>query len=793
MKEQPLDNIRAVAHRTAVGFKLNQISLPALAAALLQHEDIRSFLIAQNVDPIIIEREHNFVLADQQHRLFIPTSDLQYSEDVQELLSKTELILQDKRPVLNNLGPLVALYFLLGDHPNSPSAKILQDCDIDTNCIDQYLTNVNKHARIKKQKSNALALPEYERTMVKDENSAIMNYTTSLNDASYDGTLPPVIGREQEIQKVLRILRRRSKNNPILLGEEGVGKTAIAEGLAHMAVRGELPSDLKNLKIFSLDMGEIVAGTTYRGQFETRIKDLVSELADHEQAILFVDEFHGLIGLGRASGTQDASSILKPALARGQLTILGATTYKEYRKFVEKDPAFARRFNPVDVAEPTREETLEILQGIKHTFERHHHCVITDDALQTAIKMSGRYITNRRFPDKAIDIIDEAGALTMELPWDEMDFHEGKMHPMVTPDIVAKAVSLNTGFPVDSLTTSERQKILSLKPKLKGVIYGQDEAINEVSDKCILARSGIEDEERPIANFLFTGPTGVGKTELSKQLADILDIDFIRIDMSEYMEKHSVSGLIGAKPGYVGYDEGGVLTSQVDQKPYCVLLLDEIEKAHPDVHNILLQVMDHGKLRDSSGKTIDFKNVILIMTTNAGAGGSVIHEMGFGRDGTRDSKDGDIERTFTPEFRNRLDAIVTFKALEPEIMSRMVNDLVTSLQQTMTERGMTLDVKEDAIAWLSEEGFDEKMGGRPLRRVFAKSVKQPIAEYLIEKDEAAGTRIVVSTKDGKLDISFESATNDSGSGQDTGTELTAERPDLPVFIRGVRASESHIK
>lgn len=579
---------------------------------------------------------------------------------------------------------------------------------------------------------------------VKSGGEALEAYCVDLNEKARNGKIDPLIGRHAEVERSIQILCRRTKNNPLLVGDPGVGKTAIAEGLARKIVNGEVPEVLKDATIYSLDMGALLAGTRYRGDFEERLKQVVKELETHENAVLFIDEIHTVIGAGATSGgAMDASNLLKPALASGSLRCMGSTTYKEYRQHFEKDRALVRRFQKIDVNEPTIEDTVKILKGLKTTYETHHKLRFTDAAIRTAVDLSARYITDRKLPDKAIDVIDEAGASQMLLP-------ESKRKKVIGQKEVEAVIAKMARIPPKSVSKSDTESLRELESDLKRVVYGQEQAIDQVSAAMKLARAGLRDPNKPIGAFLFSGPTGVGKTEVAKQLASTLGIEMQRFDMSEYMERHTVSRLIGAPPGYVGHDQGGLLTDAVDQHPHSVVLLDEIEKAHPDVYNILLQVMDNGTLTDAIGKKVDFRNVILIMTTNAGAADNARASIGFGRGKVEGEDDKAIQRLFAPEFRNRLDAIVAFKPLGAETIRSVVGKFMMQLDAQLADRNITIELTDEATDWLAKNGFDELYGARPLARVIQEHIKKPLADDILFGRLTRGGHVKVELKDGKI-------------------------------------------
>ena len=586
---------------------------------------------------------------------------------------------------------------------------------------------------------------------VKQAGEALEAYCTDLNVKARNGKIDPLIGRQAEVERSIQILCRRTKNNPLLVGDPGVGKTAIAEGLAKKIVEGEVPDVLKGATIYSLDMGALLAGTRYRGDFEERLKQVVKELESHENAILFIDEIHTVIGAGATSGgAMDASNLLKPALAAGTLRCMGSTTYKEYRQHFEKDRALVRRFQKIDVNEPSVEDTVKILRGLKASYEQHHKLRYTDSAIRTAVELSARYMTDRKLPDKAIDVIDEAGASQMLLP-------ESRRKKVIGQKEVETVIAKMARIPAKSVSKSDTESLRELEADLKRAVFGQEQAIEQVSAAMKLARAGLRDPNKPIGSFLFSGPTGVGKTEVAKQLAATLGIEMQRFDMSEYMERHTVSRLIGAPPGYVGHDQGGLLTDAVDQHPHSVVLLDEIEKAHPDVYNILLQVMDNGMLTDAVGKKVDFRNVVLIMTTNAGAADNARASIGFGRGKVEGEDDKAIQRLFAPEFRNRLDAIVAFKSLTPETIKQVVTKFILQLEVQLADRNVTLSLSDEATDWLAKNGFDELYGARPLARVIQEEIKKPLADDILFGRLTKGGHVKVVLKDGKIAFEIDGA------------------------------------
>ncbi|MBM86481.1 MAG: ATP-dependent Clp protease ATP-binding subunit ClpA [Rhodospirillaceae bacterium] len=577
---------------------------------------------------------------------------------------------------------------------------------------------------------------------------ALDAYCVDLNKKAASGKIDPLIGREFEVERTIQILCRRTKNNPLYVGDPGVGKTAIAEGLAKRINDRDVPSVLANAQIFSLDMGALLAGTRYRGDFEERLKAVINELEQQPEAVLFIDEIHTVIGAGATSGgAMDASNLLKPALQSGTLKCIGSTTYKEYRSYFEKDRALVRRFQKIDVNEPSIEDCIKILKGLKPYYEDHHKVRYTADALKCAVDLSAKYIGDRKLPDKAIDVIDEVGAAQMLLP-------PSKRKKTVTVKDVEEVVAKIARIPPKSVSTDDKTVLKNLDEDLKRVVFGQDKAIQALATAIKLSRAGLREPEKPIGNYLFSGPTGVGKTEVARQLAAVLGVELTRFDMSEYMERHSVSRLIGAPPGYVGFDQGGLLTDAIDQHPHCVLLLDEIEKAHPDLFNVLLQIMDHGKLTDHNGKTVDFRNVILIMTTNAGASDLAKEAIGFGRTERVGDDTEAINRMFTPEFRNRLDAVITFSGLSPEIIARVVEKFIMQLEVQLEDRGVSIAISDEARNWIAEKGYDRLYGARPLGRMIQEHIKKPLAEELLFGALTKGGLVRVELIDGKLSFNY---------------------------------------
>ncbi len=604
---------------------------------------------------------------------------------------------------------------------------------------------------------------------------ALSAYCVDLNKKAKQGKIDPLIGREAEVERTIQVLCRRTKNNPLYVGEPGVGKTAIAEGLARRIVHGEVPEVLKGAMIFALDMGALLAGTRYRGDFEERLKGVMTELEAHPNGILFIDEIHTVIGAGATSGgAMDASNILKPQLQSGALRCMGSTTYKEYRSYFEKDRALVRRFQKIDVNEPSVEDAIKILQGLKPYYEEHHKVRYTAEAIRTAVELAARYIADRKLPDKAIDVIDEVGASQMLLP-------PGKRKKTITVKDVEAVVAKIARIPPKTVSRDDKENLRNLERDLKTVVFGQDKAIESLASAIKLARAGLREPEKPIGSYLFSGPTGVGKTEVARQLARILGVEIHRFDMSEYMERHSVSRLIGAPPGYVGFDQGGLLTDAIDQHPYAVLLLDEIEKAHPDVFNILLQVMDYGKLTDHNGKSVDFRNIILVMTTNAGAADLAKAAIGFGREGRAGEDEEAIKRVFTPEFRNRLDAIIGFGHLAPEIVRMVVDKFVIQLEEQLADRQVQIRLTAGARDWLARKGYDPSFGARPLSRVIQEHIKKPMADELIFGKLSRGGLVEVRLEGDALVFDYKPSDKPVKSSDKPDEDETDSEDKIPVL------------
>jgi len=674
----------------------------------------------------------------------IPTTedrDTQPTLGFQRVLQRAVFHVQSAgKKEVTGANVLVALF----SEQDSQAVYLLNQQDVTRLDVVNYISHGISKVPGESQEDDAPGEVEETRGEEKEGGSPLESFATNLNEMARQGRIDPLIGRAAEVERTVQILCRRRKNNPLFVGEAGVGKTAIAEGLAKMIVDGKVPDVLSDAVIYALDLGGLVAGTKYRGDFEKRLKAVLAQLKRQRHAILFIDEIHTIIGAGSASGgVMDASNLIKPVLASGDLRCIGSTTYQEYRGIFEKDRALARRFQKIDVEEPSVEETFEILKGLKSRFEEHHQVTYTSPALRAAAELSNRYINDRHLPDKAIDVIDEAGAhVQLKSP--------AKRKKRIDVSDVEAIVAKMARIPSKKVSASDTESLKNLDRDLKMVVYGQDAAIDALTSSIRMNRSGLGTEEKPIGSFLFTGPTGVGKTEVTRQLARILGMELLRFDMSEYMERHTVSRLIGAPPGYVGFDQGGLLTEEINKHPHSVLLLDEIEKAHPDVFNLLLQVMDHGTLTDNNGRKADFRNVVIVMTTNAGAAETSRRSIGFTeQDHSTDGMEA-LKRYFTPEFRNRLDAVVQFGPLSEETIRSVVDKFVFELEQQLEEKKVRLAVEADARAWLAEKGYDPKMGARPMARVIQQHIKKPLANELLFGELVSGGSVRISTNEGAL-------------------------------------------
>ncbi len=722
-------------------------TLEHLLLALIEDQDAAAVMRACNVDLDMLKRSLiDYIDTELANLAHGPDEDSKPTAGFQRVIQRAVIHVQSSgREEVTGANVLVAIFAERESH----AAYFLQEQDMTRYDAVNYISHgIAKRAGMSESRpvrgvDDDAATVDSREEGNKKKADALDAYCVNLNEKAKKGKIDPLIGRDTEIARTIQILCRRQKNNPLFVGDPGVGKTAIAEGLAKRIVEGDVPDVLAGATIFSLDMGTLLAGTRYRGDFEERLKQVVKEIEEYPGSILFIDEIHTVIGAGATSGgAMDASNLLKPALAGGSIRCIGSTTYKEYRQFFEKDRALVRRFQKIDVNEPTVPDAIEILKGLKPYFEDFHRVRYTNDAIKAAVELSARYIHDRKLPDKAIDVIDETGASQMLLV-------EGKRKKTIGVKEIEDTIATMARIPPKTISKNDSEVLRSLETTLKRVVYGQDRAIEQVTSAIKLARAGLREPEKPIGSYLFAGPTGVGKTEVAKQLAASLGVELIRFDMSEYMERHTVSRLIGAPPGYVGFDQGGLLTDGVDQHPHCVLLLDEIEKAHPDLFNILLQVMDHGKLTDHNGKQVDFRNVVLIMTTNAGAADLAKPAIGF-KNSQRDADDQEaINRLFAPEFRNRLDAIVQFGNLPIEVVRSVVQKFVLQLEAQLADRGVTFELSSEAIDWLAEKGYDRQMGARPLGRVIQQNIKQPLAdEVLFGKLRKGGTvKITVEAKE----------------------------------------------
>jgi ATP-dependent Clp protease ATP-binding subunit ClpA len=720
-------------------------TLEHLLLALIDDQDAAAVMRACNVDLDKLKRDLAAYIETELDNLVTEgTDDSKPTAGFQRVIQRAVIHVQSSgREEVTGANVLVAIFAERESH----AAYFLQEQEMTRYDAVNYISHgIAKRPGLAESRPARGVDEEAEgkggAEEPKKKGDALDAYCVNLNKKAREGKIDPLIGRENEISRTIQVLCRRQKNNPLFVGDAGVGKTAIAEGLARRIVNSEVPDVLRNATVFALDMGTLLAGTRYRGDFEERLKQVIKELEAYPGAILFIDEIHTVIGAGATSGgAMDASNLLKPALASGTVRCIGSTTYKEYRQYFEKDRALVRRFQKIDVNEPSIPDAIEILKGLKPYFEDYHKLKYTNDAIKAAVELSARYIHDRKLPDKAIDVIDESGAAQMLLP-------ESRRKKTIGLKEVEATIATMARIPPKTVSKDDAEVLVHLEQTLKRVVYGQEKPIEALASAIKLARAGLREPEKPIGSYLFSGPTGVGKTEVAKQLAASLGVELIRFDMSEYMERHTVSRLIGAPPGYVGFDQGGLLTDGVDQHPHCVLLLDEIEKAHPDLFNVLLQIMDHGKLTDHNGKQVDFRNVILIMTTNAGAADLAKAAFGF----TRQKREGDdteaINRLFAPEFRNRLDAIITFNHLTPEIIAQVVEKFVLQLEAQLADRDVTIELSDEASKWLIAHGYDQQMGARPMARVIQEHIKKPLAdEVLFGKLKAGGHVKVILTKD----------------------------------------------
>ncbi len=722
-------------------------TLEHLLLALTEDQDSMAVLRACDVNIDRLRRDLEVYIDDELTDIVAEEEvEAQPTASFQRVLQRAAIHVQSSgREKVTGANILVAMFA----ERESYAVYFLQEQDMSRLDAVNYISHgIAKVPEFSETRHLHGVEEEEEDEESKVEKEAYEVYCVHLNEKAEQGKIDPLIGRDAEIERTIQVLCRRTKNNPLYVGEPGVGKTALAEGLARRIVHGEVPDVLNGVSIYALDMGALLAGTRYRGDFEERLKAVITGLEAREHAVLFIDEIHTVVGAGATSGgSMDASNLLKPALASGQMRCIGSTTYKEYRNHFEKDRALLRRFQKVDVNEPSLEDTVKILRGLKPYYEKHHKVRYTAEAIRTAVELSDRYIGDRKLPDKAIDVVDEAGAAQMLRP-------KSRRKKVISVKDVEAVVAKIARIPPRNVSADDKAVLKTLARDLKTMVFGQDKAISALSSAIKLSRAGLREPEKPVGNYLFSGPTGVGKTEVARQLALQLGIELIRFDMSEYMERHSVSRLIGAPPGYVGFDQGGLLTDAVDQHPHSVLLLDEVEKAHPDLFNVLLQIMDYGKLTDHSGKSIDFRNVTLIMTTNAGASELVKPAVGFERQTRVGDDEEAINRTFTPEFRNRLDTIISFAALSPATMGKVVDKFILELENQLADREVSIVLDVPARAWLAEKGYDEKFGARPLARVIQDHVKRPLAEELLFGKLAKGGAVRVKVAAGKLAFSY---------------------------------------
>jgi ATP-dependent Clp protease ATP-binding subunit ClpA len=745
-------------------------TLEHLLLALIEDQDAMAVLRACSVDLEKLRRDVSHYVDNELGNLVSNhVEDAKPTASFQRVLQRAAIHVQSSgREEVTGANVLVAMFA----ERESNAVYFLQDQEMTRFDAVNYISHGIAKAPGRSETRRVQGAEEEERSneggKAKRGHDALDAYCVNLNKKARNGKIDPLIGREHEVDRTIQILCRRQKNNPLYVGDPGVGKTAIAEGLARRIVQREVPEVLQNATIYALDMGALLAGTRYRGDFEERLKAVLAELEATQGSVLFIDEIHTVIGAGATSGgAMDASNLLKPALASGNIRCIGSTTYKEYRNYFEKDRALVRRFQKIDVNEPTIEDSVKILRGLKPYYERHHKVRYTAEAIRTAVELSARYIGDRKLPDKAIDVIDEVGAAQMLLP-------ENKRRKTITAKEVEAVVAIIARIPPKSVSRDDKEVLKNLDRDLKTMVFGQDPAIEALVAAIKLARAGLREQEKPIGSYLFSGPTGVGKTEVARQLARTLGVELTRFDMSEYMERHTVSRLLGAPPGYVGFDQGGLLTDAIDQHPHQVLLLDEIEKAHPDLFNILLQVMDYGKLTDHNGKSVDFRNVILIMTTNAGAADLAKPAIGFGSEVRTGDDQEAINRMFTPEFRNRLDAVISFSSLSPQTIGRVVDKFILQLEEQLADRNVQIVLDTAAHDWLATKGYDKLFGARPLGRVIQESVKKPLAEELLFGKLTKGgvVKVSVDKETDKLSFSFEEASSPP-------RPATPDEPDAP--------------
>ncbi|BBP46045.1 ATP-dependent Clp protease ATP-binding subunit ClpA [Thiosulfatimonas sediminis] len=737
MLSKELQQILSGAFGVASEYQHEFVTLEHLLLQLLESRSVQDVVIACGANPErIMDDLEKYLEAElvSEH-----AHELQPTMSFQRVIERAIYFVQSNG--YQEVLPTHVLASILSEQ-ESTAVYVLESHGVDRLNVTNYLS----HGVTVQDDEQLIPSEPHVDNGAPNESAAspLSAFAVNLNEQVEVGKIDPIIGRDWEINRTMEVLSRRRKNNPLLVGEPGVGKTAVAEGLAYNIVHQNVPEILANAVVFSLDMGAILAGTRYRGDFEKRFKSVLKALEEHEHAVLFIDEIHTIIGAGAVQGgAMDASNLMKPALSSGRLRCIGATTYDEFRGIFEKDRALARRFQKVDIKEPTIEETVAILKGLKDKYETHHNVKYTLPALREAVALSARYITDRHLPDKAIDVIDEAGAKQALAP-------VSKRRKQIGVHEVQQVVAAIARIPVAQITQKEKETLKDLEQNLKRVVFGQDHAVEQVSKAVQLARSGLSEPHKPTASFLFAGPTGVGKTELSQQLAKLLGVEMIRFDMSEYMERHTVSRLIGAPPGYVGFDQGGLLTEAVSKNPHAVVLLDEIEKAHPDVFNLLLQVMDHGTLTDNNGRKADFRNITLIMTSNVGAEQMARASIGFTVQDHSMDFDGELKRVFTPEFRNRLDGIIQFNRLSQASMESVVNKFIYALEAALHEKKVNLTLSDEARAWLAQKGYDPLMGARPMARLIQEKLKQPLAEKLLFGDLQNGGDVLVNLEDEQL-------------------------------------------
>ncbi len=739
MLSQELQTTLDRAYATATNLRHEFVTLEHLLLALIEDKDGLSVLRACNANLQLLHDDLNLFLNQNiaKTQTAKPIHTAAWQRAIQRAITHVQ---SSGRKEVTGANILVAIF---SERDDNYAAYCLESQGISRFDITSYLSHgvTKTNSGEKEEVTPDGSQPEDEETA---KESALENYCTNLNKKAELQKIDPLIGRDEEVTRMIQILCRRSKNNPLLVGDPGVGKTAIAEGLALRIHDKQVPKLLQDAEIYALDMGQLIAGTKYRGDFEERLKDVLNELTKLPRAILFIDEIHTIIGAGATTGgAMDASNLLKPQLANGEIRCIGSTTYKEYRSYFEKDRALVRRFQKIDVPEPNRDDTVKILQGLKSRFEKFHNVTYSDNSLSTAVDLSIRYLNERKLPDKAIDVIDETGSAK------NLSRKAEKAINIRTSDIETTIASM-AHIPAKQMNRDDKSSLKNLEWDMKNMVYGQDKAIEELVAAIKLSRAGLRDEEKPIGCYLFSGPTGVGKTEVAKQLSAQMGIVLKRFDMSEYMERHSIARLIGAPPGYVGFDQGGLLTDAVDQNPYCLVLLDEIEKAHPDVYNLLLQVMDHGALTDHNGKSINFRNVILIMTSNAGAAEMEKQSIGFNRTEDLEAGNDALTKIFTPEFRNRLDAIIAFQPLQRDVMLRIVDKFVMDLEAQILAQNISISLDDKAKAWLADRGFDAQFGARPMARLIQQEIKQKIVDDLLFSDSKnLGHLAITVAKDGK--------------------------------------------